>query len=205
MFRIKYLTTYILPALSWLSILTRLGLGIVFIYAGVVKLSAPKAFARIISQYDLIPDSLLPLAAIGLPTLEVLAGIGVILAVRGSLSLLFSLLVFFVIILWYGILSNLDVDCGCFSAEDLKSQAGLWQAFYRDWIMIGAALFLYLSRWLQSGSKRNLPFRSKINPEVAKVSEAADPRRSGRSRIGILRVLNNKGDAASQTFPEGRN
>jgi uncharacterized membrane protein YphA (DoxX/SURF4 family) len=162
MFRIKNPTKYILPALSGLSILTRLGLGIIFIYAGVVKLSAPKAFARIISQYDLIPDLLLPLVAIGLPALEVLAGIGVILAVRGSLSLLLSLLVFFVLVLWYGILSNLDVDCGCFSAEDLKSQAGLWQAFYRDLIMIGAALFLYLSRWFQSGPKVYWPFRTKI-------------------------------------------
>jgi uncharacterized membrane protein YphA (DoxX/SURF4 family) len=113
------------PVLSLFSFLVRLGLGIIFIYAGVVKLSAPKAFARIISQYNLIPDSLLPFAAIGLPALEVLAGIGVILAVRGSLSLLLSLLVFFVLILWYGILGNLDVDCGCFSAEDLKNQAGL--------------------------------------------------------------------------------
>jgi hypothetical protein len=147
----------------------------------------------------------LPFAAIGLPVLEVLAGIGVILAVRGGLSLMLSLLVFFVVVLWYGILSNLDVDCGCFSAEDLNNQAGLWQAFYRDLIMIGAALFLYLTRWLQSGQKVYLPFRAKINLDGAKVSEAADPRRSGRSRIGILRVLNNKGDAASQTFPEGKN
>ena len=162
MLRIKNLKRTILPVLSWLSLLIRLGLGIVFIYAGAVKLSDPKAFARIISQYDLIPDSFLPFAAIGLPALEVLAGIGVVLAVRGSLSLMLSLLVFFVFILWYGILSNLDVDCGCFSAEDLKSQAGLWQAFYRDLIMIGAALFLYLSRWLQSGPKVYLPFRAKI-------------------------------------------
>jgi uncharacterized membrane protein YphA (DoxX/SURF4 family) len=166
MFIIKNLTKYILPALSCLSFLTRLGLGIVFIYAGTVKLSDPRAFARIISQYNLIPDSFLPFAAIGLPALEVLAGIGVILAVRGSLSLMLSLLVFFVFILWYGILSNLDVDCGCFSAEDLKSQAGLWQAFYRDLIMIGAVLFLYLSRWLQSGQKVYLPFLAKIKGGV---------------------------------------
>jgi uncharacterized membrane protein YphA (DoxX/SURF4 family) len=190
---------------SWLSLLIRLALGIVFIYAGAVKLSDPKAFARIISQYNLVPTDLLPVVAIGLPILELLAGIGVILAVRGSLTLMLSLLIFFVGILWYGILSNLDVDCGCFSAEELKSQAGLWQAFYRDWIMIGAVLFLYLTRWLQSVGKMYLPFGAKINPEVAKVSEAADPRRSGRSRISILQVLNNKGDAASQTFPEGKN
>lgn len=55
-----------------------------------MKLLDPKAFARIISRYELIPDTLLPLVAIGLPVLELVAGIGVLLAVRGSLSLMFS-------------------------------------------------------------------------------------------------------------------
>lgn len=148
--------------LSWLPFLIRLALGLVFIYAGTVKLSAPKAFARIISQYDLVPSALLPVVAIGLPVLELLAGIGIILSVRGSLTLTFSLLILFVTVLWYGILNNLDADCGCFSAEDLKNQAGLWQAFYRDLVMIGAAVFLYLLRWVQSGEKLPLPLGAKI-------------------------------------------
>jgi hypothetical protein len=44
-----------------------------------------------------------------------------------------------------------------------------------------------------------------MNLDVAKVSEVADPRRPGRSCIGIPRALDNKGDAASQTFPKGKN
>ncbi len=148
--------------LSWLPFLIRMTLGLVFIYAGTVKLSAPKAFARIISQYDLVPSALLPVVAIGLPVLELLAGIGIILSVRGSLTLTFSLLILFVTVLWYGILNNLDVDCGCFSAEDLKGQAGLWQALYRDLVMIGAVVFLYLLRWVQSGRKLPLTLGVKI-------------------------------------------
>jgi len=151
-----------LPILSWLSFLTGLGLGLVFVYSGIAKLMDPKAFARIISQYNLIPSALLPVAAIGLPALELLAGIGLLLSVRGSLSLTFALLVFFVTVLWYGILNGLDVDCGCFSVEDLKNQAGLWQAFYRDLIMIGAIFLLYLSRWLQAGRSLPLPLWVKI-------------------------------------------
>ena len=152
----------LLPVSTWLSFLIRLGLGSVFIYAGTLKLLDPKAFARTISRYDLIPDSILPVAAIGLPVLELLAGIGVILAIRGSLSVMLSLLALFTAVLWYGILSNLNVDCGCFSGEDLKSQAGLWQAFYRDLIMMGAAIFLYFSQWIQSSRKVALPLWTKI-------------------------------------------
>jgi hypothetical protein len=147
---------------SWPSRLIRFGLGMVFVYSGMIKLGAPKAFARTLSQYDLIPDSLLPVVAIGLPILELLAGIGVVLAFRGSLSLMSSLLLLFTIVLWYGILRNLNVDCGCFSTEELKGQAGIWKAFYRDLILLGAALFLFVTRWIQIGRKENVPFKVKI-------------------------------------------
>jgi uncharacterized membrane protein YphA (DoxX/SURF4 family) len=140
----------------------RWGLALVFLYAGTVKLLDPKAFARSISQYDLAPDFLLPVLAIGLPLVEILGAAGLIFAIRGSLSLIVGLLLFFVAVLWYGILNDLDVDCGCFSAEELRAQAGLWQAFYRDLVMIGAAIFLYMSRWIRNGFNPNLPFWAKI-------------------------------------------
>ncbi|MBA4392000.1 MAG: hypothetical protein C0407_00440 [Desulfobacca sp.] len=146
----------------WPSGLIRFGLGGVFVYSGIIKLWAPKVFARTLSQYDLLPEALLPVAAIGLPVLELMAGIGVILAVRGSLSLMFSLLLLFTAVLWYGILKDLNVDCGCFSVEELKGQAGLRKAFYRDLVMLAAALFLFVTRWIQAGRNENLPFRVKI-------------------------------------------
>jgi uncharacterized membrane protein YphA (DoxX/SURF4 family) len=162
MFIRSHSLNFIFSPLSWLPFLIRLALGLVFIYSGIVKLSAPKAFARIISQYDLVPSAFLPVVALGLPVLELLAGIGIILSIRGSLTLTFSLLILFVTVLWYGILNNLDVDCGCLSVEDLKNQVGLWQALYRDLVMIGAAVFLYFSRWIQSGRRLPLPLWVKI-------------------------------------------
>ncbi len=146
----------------WTERIVRWGLALVFLYAGTVKLLDPKAFARSISQYDLAPDFLLPVLAIGLPLVEILGAAGLIFAIRGSLSLIMGLLLFFVAVLWYGILNDLDVDCGCFSAEELRAQAGLWQAFYRDLVMIGAAIYLFLSRWVRKDFNPNLPFLAKI-------------------------------------------
>jgi len=146
----------------WPSRIVGWGLALVFLYAGTVKLLDPKSFARSISQYDLAPDFLLPVVAIGLPILEILGAVGLIFAVRGSLSLIFGLLLFFLTVLWYGILKDLHIDCGCFSPEELQAQAGLWQAFYRDLIMIGAAIFLYMSRWIRNGFNPNLPLWAKI-------------------------------------------
>ena len=130
----------------WTSRTVRFILGSIFVYAGFIKLIDPKAFARVISQYDIVPDLLLAPFAIGLPALEFLAGLGLILNMRGSLTVIFSLLVVFVGVLGYGILNDLNVDCGCFSPEEITGQNSLRQAFYRDLFMIAGVFLLFFSR-----------------------------------------------------------
>lgn len=132
----------------------RLVIGGVFTYAGFNKLIDPKAFASAISQYDLVPEILLPAVATGLPALELLAGIGLIFNIRGSLTLILSLLVIFSGVLGFGILNNLDIDCGCFTPEEIVGQNNLKLAFYRDLMMIAASLYLYLYR--RSASRINV-------------------------------------------------
>jgi len=133
-------------SLTWLYHFLRLGLACIFIYAGFTKLLDPRAFAHAIAQYDLIPETLLPLVGVGLPALELLAGVGLIFEVRGSLSLIALLLLIFLVILGYAVWHNLDIDCGCFTIDELDAQHGVKTAFRRDLIMIGATLFLYWRR-----------------------------------------------------------
>jgi uncharacterized membrane protein YphA (DoxX/SURF4 family) len=139
--------------LTWLYHGLRLGLACIFIYAGLIKLLEPRTFAHAIAQYDLIPDGLLPLVAVGLPALELLAGLGLIFEVRGSLTVIAILLLIFLVILGYAVWHNLDIDCGCFTADELDAQHNVTTAFWRDLIMIGTALFLYWRR-------RNRPSQS---------------------------------------------
>jgi uncharacterized membrane protein YphA (DoxX/SURF4 family) len=129
-------------ALTWLYHFLRLALACIFMYAGLIKLLDPRAFAHAIAQYDLVPETLLPLVAVGLPALELLAGAGLIFEVRGSLTLMALLLLIFLVILGYAIWHNLDIDCGCFTTDELDAQHGVITAFRRDLIMIGATLFL---------------------------------------------------------------
>jgi uncharacterized membrane protein YphA (DoxX/SURF4 family) len=139
-----------LIAWIWSYRIVRIALAALFIYGGVVKLIDPKAFARTISGYGLVPEMFLPVVAIGLPLIETIAGIGLLLDIRGSLTVIASLLGMFLLVLGYGISLNLDVDCGCFGADDLARQAGLKQAFWRDVILAGLVVpYLYLSRWLR--------------------------------------------------------
>ena len=130
----------------WTYRVIRFILGSIFVYAGFIKLIDPKAFAQTISQYDIVPAFLLAPFAIGLPALEFLAGLGLILNIRGSLSVIFSLLVVFTAVLGYGILNDLNVDCGCFSPEEITSRNNLRQAFYRDLFMIAGVFLLFFSR-----------------------------------------------------------
>jgi uncharacterized membrane protein YphA (DoxX/SURF4 family) len=124
----------------------RVGIAGLFVYAGFIKLLDPKAFAHSLAQFDLLPDPLLPLVAVGLPALELLAGLGLVFAVRGSLTVILALLGLFVAVLGYAVLLDLDIDCGCFTVDDLKSRAGVRYAFWRDLVLMAATLFLYSRR-----------------------------------------------------------
>jgi hypothetical protein len=77
--------------------------------------------------------------------LEVAGGIGLIWEIEGSLAVIAGLLVLFVAILGYGIRMGLDVDCGCFSADDPEAQAfhGLRPSLYRDLAMLAGIGFMY--------------------------------------------------------------
>ena len=138
-----------------LSLLIRLVLGLVFVYAGAVKLVDPKAFARVVSQYAIVPEFLLAPFAIGLPALEFLAGLGLVFNIRGSLAVISALLVIFILVLGYGILNSMDIDCGCFSPEELDARNSLQQAFYRDLLMMGAVCYLYVYRRLTNPAHKN--------------------------------------------------
>lgn len=141
---INYFQTIFLS--SWPYLLIRFVLGSIFVYAGFIKLIAPKAFAKAISQYDLLPEIFLAPVAISLPVVEFLAGLGLIFNIRGSLTVIFSLLIVFCMVLGYGILNELNIDCGCFTSQEIKSQNTLKQSFYRDILMIAAVFYMYLHR-----------------------------------------------------------
>lgn len=133
----------------WPYRLARIGLGLVFVWAGVVKLAAPKAFARMVSGYGLVPPDLLVPFALGLPVVELLAGVGLVFDVRGSLRTIAGLLLMFLAVLGYAILNGMAVDCGCFSLEEIHAQNGLRTAFFRDLGLMIPTVYLFVWRRLR--------------------------------------------------------
>lgn len=99
--------------------LFRLGLAGVFIYAGVMKLADPAAFAREIDAYRLTPKVLNDMVAVYLPWVEVLSGAALLLprAVRAAASIQMGMLVVFIAALASAWIRGLDISCGCFGAS----------------------------------------------------------------------------------------
>jgi uncharacterized membrane protein YphA (DoxX/SURF4 family) len=130
----------------------RMLLAAVFLYSGVAKLLDPASFAVIIEAFGLVPESLIMPVAIGLPALETIAAIGLLLDIRGSLSLITGMLILFMAILAYGIWMGLDLDCGCFGPEDPEAGAfhSLRPAIHRDAVMMIAIVYLYCWRYRRS-------------------------------------------------------
>lgn len=139
-------------SLDWTYRLARWILGIIFIYAGGAKLREPEVFAVLLEAYGILPEPLLMPMALGLPALEIMAGLGLVLDVRASLPVITGMLLMFTGILGYGIRMGLDVDCGCFGPGDPESKAfhGLKTSFYRDTAMLATVALIYALRRYRS-------------------------------------------------------
>lgn len=140
--------------LIWLYRIIRWLLGGLFCYAGLNKLYDPEAFGVIIDAYGIVPDSLVIPLAVLLSTFEVVAAIGLIFDLRGSLASITSLLLLFIVILGYGIYIGIDVDCGCFGQEDPESRAygSMRTSLYRDLVLLCGVLYLFWWRRLRNAT-----------------------------------------------------
>jgi len=181
--------------------LVRWSLGVVFLYAGGSKLIDPQAFAVLIDSYGIVPGPLVMPAVIGLPLLEVVAAVGLVIDIRGSLTAIGTLLVVFMAILGYGIWMGLDVDCGCFGPEDPESRAyhGLRLALYRDFAMLAGVIYLYTWRVYRRKSPHKL---SDIISSIRK-GEVAMGKGMVWVLVGIGLILGGLGQAfAADKFEE---
>ena len=126
--------------LAWLL---RLGLGALFLAAGVAKLRDPAGFATEISNYRFLP-ALAPYLATMLPMIE--AALGVTLLVgparwrRAAALATAGLLVVFTVAVAQVVARGINVDCGCFGGN--SGPVTGWTVA-RDLGLLGAAALLF--------------------------------------------------------------
>jgi uncharacterized membrane protein YphA (DoxX/SURF4 family) len=122
--------------LAWVP---RVGLGALFIAAGVGKLADPGSLAQEIANYQLLAAAA-PYLAIALPAMEVVAGLALLLGPRpwraAGAAAIALLLVMFTGAVVFALVRGLDIDCACFGKG---SGRVTWLTFGRNLVLLGAA------------------------------------------------------------------
>jgi putative oxidoreductase len=122
----------------------RIVIGGLFIWAGCLKIGDPQQFADSVASFELLPKQLINLIALGLPPLEVLAGLWLISGWKESPATLALLIltVVFALALGQALVRGLQVDCGCFGAGE-PSVWKTWVSLGRDLLLMAGLSWLY--------------------------------------------------------------
>ncbi|MCX4749674.1 DoxX family protein [Kitasatospora sp. NBC_01287] len=133
-------------AFEWLSTAVRLGLAVVWAWAGLAKISDPAVAAQAVRAYRILPESLVKPVGYGLPFLELALALLLLvgLAVRVAAVVSGLLLLTFVAGIASTWARGIAIDCGCFGGGGAvaASQTQYLQEILRD---IG---FLLMALWL---------------------------------------------------------
>ena len=131
-------------ALDVISLVLRLIVAGVFLFAGWQKLKAPQEFADSIAAYQLLPVQLINLVALTLPPLELIIGFLLLVGWWQRIAAFSAIILtgVFMVALASAISRGLKIDCGCFGAG-ASAKGDLWLALARDLVLGAALVFSY--------------------------------------------------------------
>lgn len=145
------------------GVLSRLFLGGLFLFAAIIKMQDPHAFAVSISHYHLLPQPLWYPFALLLPCLEALCGVMLILGfwVEDSAIVAGLMLIAFLSALVSAYIRGIQIECGCFSINQ-TGNSNILQAILRDLGLLLLVFQIIRSKptWRTALSK--LPRRKKV-------------------------------------------
>ena len=104
---------------DWVGLVARLVPAIVFLYAGVTKITNIPLFAQNIRAYQLLPELWMSdILAYILPVVEILAALLLLvgLLTRGAAAVTLLMLVAFIVGIAWVWSQGISIDCGCFGS-----------------------------------------------------------------------------------------
>jgi uncharacterized membrane protein YphA (DoxX/SURF4 family) len=133
-----------------LSFLARALLAVVFIWAAIHKVVHPGEFALTVATYQILPLSLINLQAIGLPWVELLVGLTLLVGLwtRESALVTVGMNVMFIVAILVTLYRGEEILCGCFASEEAGHEIG-WDLVFRDFGLMLAGLYVIWTgpRW----------------------------------------------------------
>lgn len=133
----------------WVTLVARVGLGLTMVTAGLLKLPDPGEAVRGVRAYRLLPETVVPAVAFGLPALEVLLGLLLVVGLFSRLvaGAVGAILVMFIAAIASAWARGLSIDCGCFGGG---GDVAPGQTRYVEEILRDIGLFLLAAlivRW----------------------------------------------------------
>lgn len=141
--------------LGGIVLVVRVLLGGLFIFAAVMKLSSPAAFALSVAHFKIIPehaDHLTKLAAYAVPWIEAVCGLSLVLGLwaRSAALVLTLLLAGFIAMIASTIYRDLNVSCSCFGKFEFPCSGPVgWCHIARNGVLLALALLVV---WRGPGS-----------------------------------------------------
>jgi len=133
----------------FIPIISRLILGFIFIYFSWDKIIDPSLFAKLVTNYDIVPSNLINIGVLVLPWIELIIGICLILGVFIDTSILISLsmLSLFILMIFQAFLRGKSIDCGCLLSDISDTSAynkriHMIQRIIQDICFIGYAVIV---------------------------------------------------------------
>ncbi|MEP0827852.1 MAG: DoxX family membrane protein [bacterium] len=132
---------------DYLTLIVRLIVGGIFIYASLDKVTNPAQFARIVYNYHLLPAALINIFALMLPWVELLCGIFLVAGYKqeGSVLILNLLVLAFIVALTVNLFRGVNIECGCFTVSS-KAKSNIIDLLLRDIGLLALTLYLFFSR-----------------------------------------------------------
>ncbi len=134
-------------ARAWLGTVIRLGLAAIWVWAGYSKLSDPNEFVRAVRAYDATPEWMSQAIGYGLPVLELMLALLLLLGLVTRLAAIISGLLFvvFLVGLVQAAARGIKLDCGCFGGGGATDGATSYTLdILRDVGLLVLAVYLVL-------------------------------------------------------------
>lgn len=135
-----------MKAAEWIL---RIGLGVFFVWSGVVKIQDLQAFTEAVGNFQIVGEPWDAVIAYSLPWVEIFAGLAVAsgFGKSGGLVIIIGMLVVFNVAIAWVWSKGLNINCGCYGKDSEPTNYPLKLAANFGLILVAAACLVFM--WFQ--------------------------------------------------------